>query len=118
MLNNNFDWYCQLFIDAPLETDSLRNLITNITNGKPVAGSFVENEFLQINVRKNHDWDEYKKNDPGNGFLFYKFFLDITPKGKNINFKDYIQQIKLLMKDVQAEGFKTVPACDYEDQLI
>ena len=118
MIKNDLDWYCQLFIDAPLDTDSLRNLIVEFTNGQPVAGSFVENKFLEINVRKSHDWDESKKNDPYKGFLFYKFFLDIVPKTDDIKFEDYVQQIKSLMAGLRAKGFKVVPACDYEDLLL
>jgi len=117
MVNNNFDWYCQVFIDVSLDIDCLRNLIAEITNGKHDTYSLVENDCLKIHVRKNHDYDNKRKTDSFDGFLFYKFFLDIAPITTKIKFVNYVQQIKSLIKQLRDKGYSVVPACDYEDEL-
>jgi len=108
------DLSCGIFVDANISEDELLNIIQAFINGKRGVGS-TKNQYIGIIVDQNDEWDENKKKNIKNGFLFYKFVLD-TFQQENTNDKDYMEQLKSLINYLRSQGFKVIPT-DYEEEL-
>ena len=116
MPNYESNLYCKLFIDNDCNLDYLILKIKKILDGKIELQTYIYNKYLRIDARENDEYDKVLKNSSYDGFLFYRFILDIYQK-ENITDEDYINQIKFLIKFLRDQGFKVVPACHFEEKL-
>ena len=102
------------FVDTYETEDSLLNKIESFINGKRGIGS-TSNQYLDIDVDYNEEHDEHKKKNLKGGFLFYKFYLDITPQ-QGVKPEDYMAQLKSLINYLRNHGYKVIPT-DFEEEL-
>jgi len=103
------------FVDANETESTLLKKIETFISGKRDIGS-TGNQYLAIDVNYNEEYDKNKKKDLKKGFLFFKFYLDITPQ-QGAMAEDYMEQLKLLINFLRSQGFKVIPSCDFEDEL-
>jgi len=116
-MDNNLDLYCQTFIDTKMDEKEIIKWIQDFIKGKTVSiDAHIKNNFLDIQINSNEDYDEVRKMEKKSGFLFYPFYLDIFPSEK-VNQNDYIVHIKELFFFLRGKNCTVVPACDFEDEL-
>jgi len=107
--------YCKLFIETTLNINELCELVANAVGGEIKPFDTIDSLYLDIDVILNDEYDEKLKHE-SNGFLFYKYYLDIEPV-EGTAYRDYVSQVKLLIGFLREKGFKAIPACDFEDEL-
>uniref|UniRef100_UPI003D21D470 1,4-dihydroxy-6-naphthoate synthase n=1 Tax=Brevibacillus sp. FIR094 TaxID=3134809 RepID=UPI003D21D470 len=107
--------YCKLFIDTELDREEVSKLIAKSINGI-VHKHQCFSEALDIYVNKNDDFDLEKGTEKRDGFLYYKYFLDIEPQ-KGSDEEVYINTIGKLLENLWRNGIKAVAASDFEHLL-
>ncbi|AFZ11620.1 hypothetical protein Cri9333_0687 [Crinalium epipsammum PCC 9333] len=113
---NDYDsLYCKLYVDCDVNRNELVGLIAKSTSGKIERGS-VSTPKGEIDVINNDDFDNNKRSKLPDGFLYYRFYLDIertegTERGL------YIESISRLLEDFWLLSYKAVAACDFEEEL-
>lgn len=115
-MSNNLNLYCKVFINTQLDEASLVKIIAQLINGKISQINSISSDYLDLDVISNKEFDEKYINLPIDGFLFYKYFLDVEPM-PGIKYDDYISQLKILIKGLREKGFNVVPACAFENEL-
>ncbi len=110
------DLYCKLYIDTDLEIEQLKDKITSIVSGEKQLFRTIVTTFGEIDVNKNEDFDDEKRELVPDGFIYSKYYLDIEPK-EDIGQQDYISSIGDLLKSLWDKGLKSVAACDFEEEL-
>jgi hypothetical protein len=91
--------------------------------GQHLQGS-IEGQFrdavslsaCEVDVERNPDFDTAKCDLPGDGFLYYRCFLEIEPK-PGIEFRDYVVEVARLLECLWEGRVPAVAACDFEDKL-
>jgi len=107
--------YCKVFLDTSLSKPALLALLATWTGGQ-VQLRTISAPTCEIDVVANEDFDEDRRNRIEDGFLYYRFYLDIEPR-PDVNEMDYIQAIQSLVLKARTGGIRAVAACDFEDQL-
>lgn len=102
------DLYCTIFVDADFGSGPLYRLIQSDI-------SYIL-DILDIYYNNNDDYHASLKLRPEDGFLYYRWFLDIEPK-PNITPEEYIAAVGSLLCVLWRAGCKAVAACDFEDEL-
>lgn len=114
MVNEN---YCKLFIDATISRSDLVDAIQKSTNGI-ISNHFVDCDWGAFDVRNNDEYSRWKiENSGDDGFLFYKYIVDVEPKEPSRDSRTYIGGLRGLIQSLRSTGTKIVAACDFEDQL-
>jgi hypothetical protein len=114
MTNN--DLYCKIFVDAEIEESQLVEIIRNLMGGSSWRLRTIYLPCCEIDVCKNDIYDPAKRLDPNEGFLYYRYFLDVVPVG-NVSRQDYTALVGQFIVRLREAGFKAVPACDFEEEL-
>ncbi len=109
------DLYCKLFIDTDTDRESLINVLKETVNGKNEDWT-IESKYTVIDVKRNVAFDMCKRNELPDGFLYFRYFLDIEPK-ENTMQDDYISIISNMLQSLWDLGYKAVAACDFEEDL-
>lgn len=102
------DLYCTIFVDADFGSGPLRVIIEN-------DSQYLLN-ILDIYYNNNDDHHATFKLRPDDGFLYYRWFLDIEPK-PNTSTEEYIAAVGNLLCVLWRAGCKAAAACDFEDEL-
>lgn len=112
--------YCKIFIDFSGELSEADQLIAKLTNGSiQFKWGLIETAFAELDVRRNDDFKtpkELKSKDPRDGFLFWKYYIDIEPTEGTAR-TTYISMVGRLLLDLWAKGINAVAACSFEDEL-
>lgn len=109
-----FDLYTKIFLDTNEGKQNVIDCLAVIINGS-VEGASVESNYLDIYVSKNEDFSDSRRHTQ-DGFLFYKYYLDIEPKA-GVKDNEFISSIANLLEELWKEDIKAVAACDFEDLL-
>lgn len=112
--------YCNLFIDFEGEPKEAEDLIAELTKGIINSSPwFIETTFAELDVRKNDGYKtlkEMRSPDPDDGFLFWKYHIDIEPS-EYVSRSIYISNVSKLILKLWAKGINAVAACSFEDEL-
>ena len=71
--------YCKVYLDAEAEKGQLLDLVASITAGS-IKMRTVSSPVLQADLVANEDFDETKRCEGKDQFLFYRYYLDIEPE--------------------------------------
>ncbi|MDQ1236825.1 hypothetical protein QE450_004323 [Paenibacillus sp. SORGH_AS306] len=107
--------FCKVFIDTEIHQDELLHLINSEISGE-VNKLEITNSTLIIEIRKNVEFDSVRSENLSDGFLFYKYYLEIEPFSEVVE-RDYIKAVADLLKKLWESNIGTVAACDFEDLL-
>ena len=110
------DTYCKLFISSELPHETLSNIIAEAVSGCQVRIWSISSPALDIYINLNDEYDANKTCGEEDGFLYFKFFLDIEPT-PGTDIQRYIKAIAHLMQALHQNGMQSVAACDFEDRL-
>jgi len=108
--------FCKIFIESPLTQKDLIHVISNIVNGTIELGHYITSDQMEIDVLENDEYDEVLLKDSNQGFLYYRYYLEIEPTN-NVAEYNYIQNISNLLENLWNQGNKAVAACDFENEL-
>jgi hypothetical protein len=114
-MNNYENLYCKIFIDSDKEKDTVTDEICTITSGKKEMFGISTNS-MDIDVRRNEDFNETKRAKDQDGFLYSRFYIDVEPKG-NIKQDEYISDVSKLLEELWSMEYNAVAACDFEEKL-
>ncbi|EAZ92764.1 hypothetical protein [Crocosphaera chwakensis] len=114
-MNKYNNLYCKVFLDTDINREQLLPLIAKLINGK-VSRREIETSIAKISVRTNDDFDENQREEFPDGFLYYRFFLDIEPL-KDTDQKVYIETLSHFLESLWSLNYKVVAACDFEEEL-
>jgi hypothetical protein len=109
------DMYCQIFIDTDQSRDAILHSLAEWSGGD-VRFRTVIADLFEADVSKNKEFDEYRRHDKDDGFLFYPYYLDVEPK-PNVAVAVYVDVIRRLVAFLKGRGMRVVAACDFEDLL-
>jgi hypothetical protein len=107
--------YCKILVDSDLPKDQVVDTVSRMVSGTVDHGTIVT-DWSEIDVVKNDDFDAVKRHKRPDGFLFYRYYLDMEPEARVLR-QDYVNAIGKLLEGLWATGWKAVAACDFEDEL-
>ncbi|HEY9691453.1 MAG TPA: hypothetical protein V6D15_04575 [Oculatellaceae cyanobacterium] len=112
---NDYDrLYCKLYIDCDVNINELVGLIAKLTSSRIEQWSISTPE-CEIDVRNNDDFDNKRSKFP-DGFLYYRFYLDIE-RTEGTERGSYIECISRLLEYFWLLSYKAIAACDFEEEL-
>ena len=109
--------YCKLFLDTDNSKQEVIALLLSITHGNFSGRSTIYTDILNMYVEDNDEFDTSARCNSTDGFLYYRYYCDIEPFSQASD-EDYISAIATLIRTIVAQGYRAVPACDFEDQLV
>ena len=114
----NDDLYCKIYIDteSKVQFKDLVLLISNFIHGEEEFANSYHNDFIEVDIRTNKEYDPCFRNNKKDGFLFFKYYLEVNAI-INVEQKVFISQLKSLIDFLRLRGFRVVPSCDFEDEL-
>jgi hypothetical protein len=100
---------CQVFIDAEVSDTELVSLTAPIL--------FVAEDHIQLEVEvlKNADYDSNRRHQFPDGFVYFRYTLDLYMSGAPVEGKAAV--VSRLLKNLWDWGFPAVAACAFEDRL-
>jgi hypothetical protein len=116
-MSNTGSLYCKVFVDTDIAQEQLIAFLrTSICGISEIRIHTVANDDLDIYVDKNDDFDETKRSMGNDGFLFYRYALDIEPT-KSTTQERFMGCVGILLEALWREGYKAAAACDFERKL-
>jgi hypothetical protein len=104
-----------VYIDFLADKGQLLDLIANIISGS-IKMRTVSALELQADLVVNEDFDETRRAQGEDQFLFYRYYLDIVPM-ENARRERYVASVGGLLEGFWKLGYKAVAACDFEEEL-
>lgn len=111
----SYNLFCKVFIDTERDQNELLSLI-NSEISREVNKLEISNSILIIELRKNNEFNVVKSKNPSDGFLFYKYYLEIEPFSQVVE-RDYIKSRADLLKKLWESKIGAIAACDFEHLL-
>lgn len=109
------DLYCKVYLDSTLPTNDLVELLTEGLGGQHRKWTITTN-LVEVYVDENEDFDDGRRHNPDNGFLFYPYYVDMEPK-PDVPADSYIDAVRRLLAFLKGQGIRAVAACDFEHLL-
>ncbi|WP_312117626.1 1,4-dihydroxy-6-naphthoate synthase [Brevibacillus reuszeri] len=106
--------YCKLFLYTDMSQSKLAHLVTQLVGGDQGRWS-ITSSVVVIFVNDNDFFNRAKKEDIHDGFLYYRYFLDIEPQSEKDEL--YVETIANLITKLWNRDINAVAACDFEDLL-
>lgn len=111
----HFDLYCKLLVDTDEDRVILTTFVADQIFGQIDRWS-VSNPLVHMNVRKNEDFDPEMRNNPEDGYLYARFYLEMEPT-ETSDPEAYVKMIGKLLEKLWGEGFKAVAVCEFAERL-
>ncbi len=110
---NNF--YCKIFIDTDLNKDDISQILINLTDGQNNKWGLLTKEY-EMDIKINDDFDLKKRSQFPDGFLYYRFYLDIEPTEGTLQ-ENYFKSLSDLLESLWSLNYQVVAVCDFEEEL-
>lgn len=114
-LETQMNLFCKIFVDIDISKEELVQRIADCTSGKNERWS-VRTNWGEIDVVNNEDFDETRRLQAPDGFLFYRFYLEMEPE-EYVPEETYIKSVGTLLGDLWEWNVKAIAACDFEKSL-
>jgi hypothetical protein len=107
--------YCELYVDTKLQRSEIIEIIRQATCGT-LDHNYVVCDWGLIYVGVN---DEYSpsKSKSTNGFLYFKYIIEINPGDSGRETCDYVDGVRKLIGHFRSHSVRATAACDFEDLL-
>jgi hypothetical protein len=110
---------CKIYVESDLDQDALAKLLAGSLSGT-VAGTpvsrTVQTPLGDIDIRKNATSDKLRARQFPDGFLAFRYALELYPAPEAPR-EDRISLVARLLHRLWSQNLPAVAACDYEDQL-
>jgi hypothetical protein len=110
------DVYCNLFVDANLDVEDLAFKLSKIFVASADKLGNIKTDLGEISITKNDDYNDELKKDKEEGFLYYRFLLEVEPYVR-LGEGNAIQFVSKILKYLWSEDYPATAACAYEDAL-
>lgn len=110
-----YDLFTKIFVDSDVDKEMLLDAVSNIVKGT-ISGSSILTKHSEIIIFNNSDFDKDKINQGNDGFLYYKYYLEIEPT-ENGGEANYVLEISNLLTKLWDADFKAIASCDFENLL-
>lgn len=107
---------CIIYSTGKISILKLRNEIATLVNSEKITVSFIEKDFYELSVYVNDEHDFNKQMDFPDGFLFFKFIIEVGFT-KSCEIKECVQVISPILLWLWQIGMSAVASCDYENFL-
>jgi hypothetical protein len=110
---------CKIYVETDMAQEDLSGLLAALVGGtiSSAAGSrTVETPIGEIDIRNNPGSDKLLAQQFPDGFLFFRYTLEIYPS-PTARREDRISQVEGILRQLWSRGYPAVAACDYEDDL-
>jgi hypothetical protein len=115
------DLYCQCFLrlDDIEKKGDLCIWLNRFFSGNIIPYPFdsIETSWCKIHMQKNKGYNMGDQSDPQDGFLYWRYFLDIEPS-ETTSESEYIRHLRQFIHELKNQGIGVVPACTFEDELL
>ncbi len=115
MVSNKESTYCQIYVDTNLEHDALLTVIQTAIGGE-LERNTISTPEIDVYIDRNDSFDEVRRKEFPDGFLYFRYVLDMDTQGKEL-WDSYISFITKVLETCWSSGFKAVAACDFESRL-
>jgi hypothetical protein len=115
MMESAENLYCKIFIDTDVSDEVVVQRISSLASGEIDQWSVVT-EWGEIDIVDNDDFDDLKREEKPDGFLFYRYYIEMEPEG-DVHRNEYVNNVSGLLEGLWKEGWKAVAACDFESEL-
>jgi hypothetical protein len=107
--------YCKVYLDSALSKHAVLAHLADWVAGQVSMRTITANAF-EVDVVANEDFDESRAQRAKDGFLFYRYYLDIEPRS-GVPEEEYVEAVRRLLTKVRSGDMRAVASCDFEDQL-
>ena len=111
---NLFD--CIIYCTGDLTILQLRSKVASFIGSNAAQVSFVEKDFHELSIHTNDDFNFGKEKDFPDGFIYFRFIVEIGFTEK-INLDKALPVVSDLLKWLWEMGMPAVASCDYENLL-
>lgn len=111
-------WRAWFYVNALWRSrESLAGVVSAITQGAKSDGGLITWRWGEIDVYENPIRGEGQAWQEDDGFLYYKFRVDIEPIVPLSDPDAYKADVSALLEGLWKRGFEAVVACDFEGEL-
>jgi hypothetical protein len=107
---------CKIYVEAELEPDDLAKTLAESLSGASLCRT-VKTPLCEIDIRMNAEADKARVREFPDGFLFFRYTLEIYPSPAARR-EDRVALTATLLRLFWSQGLPAVAACDYEDELL
>ena len=107
--------YCKVYIDANVGIESLVSTVAQILEGVEEMNTVILPR-CEIDVRKNEEFNEVRRREFPDGFLYFRYYADIEAQLGQQR-ESQIELVSKLLKRLWSLGFPAIASCDFEDEL-
>ena len=115
-MNDENDFYCGLNVDAGVAESVLSLELAQTLKVSSDKWNDIETNVGRIYFLENDEFDEQQRQDADNGFLFYRYKLEIQPK-PDLGEENAINFVSKVLEHFWSLGHPATAACDYEEKL-
>lgn len=115
MKNQEIDSYCKIYVHVNLSLQELIELTAKEFDGH-VEMYTVVTPLFEIHIDKNDWFDEAKSEVFPDGFLHFRYELDVFPQPSQLQ-KEHIHWLSRFLTSLWSKNIPAVAACDYEEFL-
>lgn len=107
---------CTIYCTGDISINELRNKLADLVGSDKIEMSFIEKEFYEISVRSNDEFDINRQINFPDGFLYFKFIIDVGFEA-NCEIDKCVYEISKIVEWLWQRGMPAVVSCDYENLL-
>lgn len=108
--------YCKIYVNVDKNIDEITDEIEEIISIESDNFHSFEGDIFTLDVLRNKEYDEVKCDKFPDGFLFFKFCIEIDCTDRNKE-KDYLEFVSKIMNSLWESGMRLVVSCDFEEVL-
>lgn len=110
------DAYCSLFTDADAERENLAFALGQLFNSLPDKWHNVETSFGEFSILENDEFDEQMRKNEKDGFLYYRYLIEVEPNIE-LGEENAVAFTAKLLEYLWSQDYPATAACSYEDEL-
>ena len=110
---------CRIYVEADLTADELAALLAGSLPGAATVGSvtrIIRVPSGEIEVRNNKEWDTFRAREFPDGFLYFRYTLEVYPFPATRH-EDRVSLVANILNLLWSRGLPAVAACDMEQEL-
>ncbi|WP_157202571.1 1,4-dihydroxy-6-naphthoate synthase [Calidithermus chliarophilus] len=109
------DYYAKIYVDGDLSYEQLASDLENLF-GVEARTRAIDLDKGTIYIEENEDFDARLRSNPEDGFLFYRYILDVEPLVE-LGQQNALDLVTTLLNHLWSKRIRAVAACGYEDLL-
>lgn len=115
-MSEDIDYYCGLYVDASESEEVFAKGLANFLRLVTDKWNDIKSSEVSINILQNDDFDINERTDAENGFLFYRYKLEIEPN-EELGQQNAVKFVSKILEYLWSKGYPATAACGYEDNL-